>query len=78
MPKTMQVPVNAYKAEHMKVLPDDRMIEKINQFLPQIAPGREDRYGYIRKKLREDNFPGSKWSLSLQLFKLLLEAEAAK
>ena len=76
MPKTMHVPVNFYNAEHMKVMPDDRMLATINCYLPKIAPHRQDRHGHIRKKLREDNFPGAKWSLSLELFRLLVESEA--
>tara|TARA_Y100001938_G_C7734676_1_gene256362 strand:- start:29 stop:397 length:369 start_codon:yes stop_codon:yes gene_type:complete len=61
----------------MRWIADNEMVKLIDDMLPLICgPHRKDRYGHVRKTLREKNFPCAKWSLPFELFKHLCETRS--
>ena len=77
MPKPYTIPIDFHAPDNMRWIGDSDMMKLIDEMLPIICgKNRQDRYGHVRKTLREKNFPCAKWSLPFELFKHLCETRS--
>lgn len=77
MPPKHTIPIDFHAPEHMRWIGDSDMMKLIDEMLPIICgKNRQDRYGHVRKTLREKNFPCAKWSLPFELFRHLCETRS--
>lgn len=77
MPPKHAIPIDFHAPEHMRWIADSDMIKLIDEMLPIICgTNRQDRYGHVKKTLREKNFPCAKWSLPFELFRHLCETRS--
>ncbi len=77
MPPKHTIPIDFHAPEHMRWIADSDMIKLIDEMLPLICgTNRQDRYGHVKKTLREKNFPCAKWSLPFELFRHLCETRS--
>jgi len=77
MPPKHAIPIDFHAPEHMRWIADSDMIKLIDEMLPLICgTNRQDRYGHVKKTLREKNFPCAKWSLPFELFRRLCETRS--
>lgn len=77
MPPKHTIPIDFHAPEHMRWIADSDMVKLIDEMLPLICgANRQDRYGHVKKTLREKNFPCAKWSLPFELFRHLCETRS--